>query len=117
MLFSSPKFLAEILIEYGMFCQSVWHHTSGEEGDFFILSEQDLARVLSFAKFFTNFVASWELSPRHYIFDESVFAFILDKKSDSFKQRRGYDNTHFLYSYVAIRILRIYPILSKCGVL
>ena len=36
MRFSSPKFLAEILIEYGMFYQSVWHHTSGEEGDFFI---------------------------------------------------------------------------------
>ena len=47
---------------------------------------------------------SWELYPRHYIFDESVFAFILDKKSDSFKQRRGYDNTHSLYSYVAMHL-------------
>ena len=33
---------------------------------------------------FTNFVVSWELCPRHNIFDESVFAFILNEKSGKF---------------------------------
>ena len=50
--------------------------------------------------------------------DESVFAFILDKKSDSFKQRRGYDNTHFLYSYVAMSFLAYtpyYPSVGSCN--
>ena len=27
------------------------------------------------------------------------------------------NSTHFLYSYAAVRILRIYPILSRCGAL
>ena len=34
-----------------------------------------------------------------------------------FKSKRITNSTHFLYSYVAVRYLRIYPILSKCGAL
>ena len=51
---------------------------------------------------FTNFVTPWVVCPWRYIFDESVFAFILNEKSDSFKQDEDNDSTHFLYSYVAM---------------
>ena len=76
-------------------------------------------KSVGICEIFIKFVVSWALYPRHYIFDESVFAFILDKKSDSFKQRRGYDNTHFLYSYVAMHSLRAstpyYPSVGSCN--
>ena len=57
-------------------------------GEFCIIYKQDLARVLSFAKLFLNLQCCRALCSRHYIFDESVFAFILDTKSDSFNEKR-----------------------------
>ena len=50
-------------------------------------------------------------------FDESVFAFILARESDSFQWNEDNDSTHFLCSYVAMHSLCIHPILFKCGVL
>ena len=74
-------------------------------------------KSVAICRIFINFVVSWGLCPRHNIFDESVFAFILNEKSDSFKQDEDNDNTHSLYSYVAMRFLCVHLILSKCGVL
>ena len=52
--------------------------------DFSILSEQGPARVLSFAKFLLILWSRRVLCPRCNILDESVFAFILEKKSGKF---------------------------------
>ena len=58
-------------------------------------------RVLSNRKTLFIFV-----KPRmRCILDESVFAFILDKKSDSFKQEEDNDDTHHLYWYEVNPIL------------
>ena len=72
-------------------------------------------KSVAICRIFINFVVSWELCPRHYIFDESVFAFILARKSDSFQRNEDNDNTHFLYSYVAMHFLCVHPYYPSVG--
>ena len=45
-----------------------------------------------------------------------VFSQSLIENVEVFISKRTTNSTHFLYSYVAVRFLRTYPILSKCGV-
>ena len=43
-----------------------------------------------------------------HILMKVFFAFVLQRKCGSFHSSRTTDSTHFLYSYVAVRILRTY---------
>ena len=47
---------------------------------FYIISKQDPKRVLSLRFFLLILWCCWVRYPQHYIFDESVFAFILIQK-------------------------------------
>ena len=73
--------------------------------------------MLSFAEFLLILWCRGSYTLGRHIFGESVFAFILARKSDSFQRNEDNDSTHFLYSYVVMHSLCIYLILSKCGVL
>ncbi len=65
-------------------------------------------RVLFVSEIFSKFVVSLGSAPDDDIFYESVFA-VLSRKCGSFHKRGQTNSTHFLYSYVAVRIQRTYP--------
>ena len=73
--------------------------------------------MLSFAEFLLILWCRGSYILGRHIFGESVFAFILARKSDSFQRNEDNDSTHFLYSYAAMHLLVYTPILSRCGVL
>ena len=76
-----------------------------------------LVECCLFTKSFLNlhcWMAENQPDSRHI---ESVFA-VLNRKSDSFQKKKGQTNsTHFLYSYVAMHALCIYPYYSSVGIL
>ena len=63
----------------------------------------------SFTKIFPHLYSDWvDLHSIRYIV-ESVFARSLSENVEVFKDNRTTDNTHSLYSYVAIHLWCIYP--------
>ena len=88
-----------------------WTHS------FFILSEQDPERVLSFAKSFIYLWCRGVLYSRYYILMK-VFSLLSLTRNLTVSTKRGYDNTHFLYSYVAMPFLAYtpyYPSVGSCN--
>ena len=71
---------------------------------FCIILEQCPTECCSFRKIFLILWCYW-INSRHI---ESVFA-VLSRKCGSFHKRGQTNSTHFLYSYVAVRLLRTYP--------
>ena len=65
--------------------------------------------MLSFAEFLLILWCRGSYTLGRHIFGESVFAFFLARKSDSFQRNEDNDSTHFLYSYAAMHLLVYTP--------